>query len=244
VGERRAAEASPRQSRRPSSAAASDQLPGVASVVVPVDDGAGRKVAVAADKPMQSKLFGASTTAREMCSAAAAGDLDEIRRLVRKGADVNAADYDGRTALHVAAASRGADVAAFLLEQPGVNVNALDSLRNTPLQDAIKSGNARVAAMLRERGASVVSKALGAAMCAAAWRGNLVELAKLVESGADVNVADYDGRTALHLAAAEGHVEMVKWLLLRGARAVVVDRWGRTPADDAGVEVQLLLTHK
>ena len=29
----------------------------------------------------------------------------------------------------------------------------------------------------------------------------------------DMSIADYDGRTALHLAAAEGHIECVKFLL-------------------------------
>ena len=33
------------------------------------------------------------------------------------------------------------------------------------------------------------------------------------QQGVDMNLGDYDGRTALHLAAAEGHVRCVKFLL-------------------------------
>ena len=45
--------------------------------------------------------------------------------------------------------------------------------------------------------------------------------------------ADYDGRTALHLAAAEGRDEVVAYLLDIGVAPNATDRWGGTPLDDA-----------
>ncbi|XP_064473525.1 glutaminase liver isoform, mitochondrial-like isoform X2 [Ornithodoros turicata] len=53
-------------------------------------------------------------------------------------------------------------------------------------------------------------------------------------SGMDMGLSDYDGRTALHLSAAEGHLECVEFLLkICGVDVHTKDRWGHTPLDDA-----------
>ncbi|EED90828.1 predicted protein, partial [Thalassiosira pseudonana CCMP1335] len=44
---------------------------------------------------------------------------------------------------------------------------------------------------------------------------------------------DYDNRTALHLAAGEGHLDVVEILCKNGADVNVMDRWGGKPLDDA-----------
>jgi len=47
----------------------------------------------------------------------------------------------------------------------------------------------------------------------------------------DINAGDYDKRTALHLAAGEGHTDVVQLLCERGADVNSEDRWGGRPLD-------------
>jgi ankyrin repeat protein len=58
------------------------------------------------------------------------------------------------------------------------------------------------------------------------------------ELGADVNARDHEGNTALHHAAARGDVEMILYLVSKGADVKAVNREGQTTADMANGPVQ------
>uniref|UniRef100_A0A3Q3ECN3 glutaminase n=1 Tax=Labrus bergylta TaxID=56723 RepID=A0A3Q3ECN3_9LABR len=67
----------------------------------------------------------------------------------------------------------------------------------------------------------------------AAFKGD-VQALRYFLSGVDVNAVDYDGRSALHVAAAEGHTEVIRFLLGNtGANAALKDRWGSSPLQEA-----------
>lgn len=69
--------------------------------------------------------------------------------------------------------------------------------------------------------------------CQLAAEGNADRMRVLLDEGVAVNLADYDKRTPLHIAATGGHQEVLKLLLARKADVSVKDRWGRTALDDA-----------
>jgi glutaminase len=70
-------------------------------------------------------------------------------------------------------------------------------------------------------------------LCWAAYQGDLNEIRRLVARGVDLNEEDYDGRTCLHLAAAEGKLEVIKFLLANKVNSNPQDRWKNSPVDDA-----------
>jgi len=72
-----------------------------------------------------------------------------------------------------------------------------------------------------------------------ASKGNVQIIKHMLDNGTAVDAADYDGRTALHLAASEGHVAAVKLLLSYNANVNPSDRYNDTPLDNA-----LMFDHK
>lgn len=66
-------------------------------------------------------------------------------------------------------------------------------------------------------------------------KSSLRDVRRSLAKGMDVNYADYDSRTPLHLAANYGNFKIVKYLVAHGARINVVDRFGNTPIDEAKI---------
>jgi len=72
---------------------------------------------------------------RAMCTAAAEGNVELIRKLIEAGVDPNVTDSDGRTPLHIACA-KASNVAVDFLMTCGARLNVSDNFGNTPLNYA------------------------------------------------------------------------------------------------------------
>jgi glutaminase len=67
----------------------------------------------------------------------------------------------------------------------------------------------------------------------AAQNGELMTLLKVHELGFSLDCADYDYRSAAHIAACNNQVEVLEYLVKIGANMQAKDRWNLTPYDDA-----------
>ena len=89
--------------------------------------------------------------------AATIGTADEVRDLIRGGADLRAKDKRGWTPLHCAAAHQGADIVNALLDG-GADIEARDPERSTPLHAAAMLGNPDSTKALVRRRANKAAK--------------------------------------------------------------------------------------
>lgn len=169
------------------------------------------------------------------------GDVEAVRTLLQQGADVNAAQGDGMTALHWAAMNGSVQIAELAIAS-GANLEAVTRLGDyTPLHLASRAGRGATVKVLLGAGARVDARtATGdvTPLHLAAEAGNVEVITALIEHGADVNAAESQwGQTPLMFAAAGDRVAAVKALLANGAdpsiTATVIDMTQRAQVDNA-----------
>ncbi|KAI2859955.1 hypothetical protein CBS13152_11376 [Aspergillus niger] len=132
--------------------------------------------------------------------AAYRGSCHVARKLLASGADFNAQDTNGLTALHIAAGEEYSPIVELLLQKHKLDVNTQDIEGLTALHDAAYEGRLLSLKLL------------------------------LQHTGIIVNKLDKCGLTALHKAANKGHLPTVELLLQHPEVDVNVrDTRGRTP---------------
>jgi len=154
-----------------------------------------------------------------LVDAAKNGDGGALRVLLEQGADVNAPEADGTTALHWAAYWDDGD-SADLLIRAGAQVNAANDLGATPLWAACENGSAAMVQRLLQAGADPNAALLSGEtpLMTAARAGNANVVRQLLAKGADTKANEHaHGQTALMWAVAQHHADVVEVLLAHGA---------------------------
>ncbi|GAB5367418.1 hypothetical protein AAMO2058_001228400 [Amorphochlora amoebiformis] len=173
--------------------------------------------------------------AASLCQLAALGDHRGLR-VVLKGRDLSeeTGDYDRRVPLHLACAKGHLEACKVLIAHRS-DPNHADHAGRTPLLEAVEGGHEKIIDFLcrKDIDAQLKLRKAGEYLCDAAWVGNIPLLERLAKAKADINAGDYDKRTALHLAAAEGNLAVCKLLVRVGARPTMMDRWNTSPMDAA-----------
>jgi ankyrin repeat protein len=153
-----------------------------------------------------------------------------IRTLLDSGADVNAAQADGMTALHWAVYNDDADTAALLVRSRA-NVNAANRYGVSPIFLACTNGNARLVKLLLDAGADANASLEGGetVLMTASRAGNVEAVKALLAREANANARERLDQTALMWAAAEGHAAVVRALIDAGADVQAKLKSGFTP---------------
>ena len=163
-----------------------------------------------------------------VADAAERGDVAAVKALMKEGADVNAAQGDGMSALHWAADRGNAELAELLI-YAGANLSAQTRIgQYTALHLAAKSGSAAVTRALLKAGADVNVRSTNSGVTPlhlAASSGSADTVTVLLDAKADVNAKENEaGQTPLIFAAGLNRVEAIKALLARGADASITTK--------------------
>src|SRR3989338_4266012 len=137
----------------------------------------------------------------DLCQAVKEGNTSKAAESINSGADVNAQDEDGWTALIWAVLDKHPETAKLLIDK-GANVNAKSNNGWTPLLAAAYNGYAETAKLLIDKGANVNAKggAYGSVtLMSAAEQGHSEIVKLLIDKGAQVNAKAKDGNTALRM---------------------------------------------
>ncbi|KAJ2898981.1 hypothetical protein MKZ38_003550 [Zalerion maritima] len=164
--------------------------------------------------------------------AARSGHKSTMDLLLAHDADIQKIGKKDHSALHLAAGEGHAAMVRYLTEH-GVPLDAKTKHGFTPLHLAAQNGRLDAAEFLVSRGADAAAGDNNFQTCLhKAVINNQVEavkyLAKIPGRPSVLEARDDMGRTALHTAACEGHLELVKLLVGNGARRDARDAEGKT----------------
>lgn len=159
---------------------------------------------------------------RELFKAVKENSLERAEELLKKGAQVQARNYNEETPLHIAV-SLGLEKMVDLLLLYNANLHATDSKKRT-VQDRAREKTHR-GIMRRLKDQQQKDEELFKVIV----RGNIRKIEPLLTKGARIMARNCQQRTPLHYACFYGHIPIVSLLLKHGADPEARDEQGHTP---------------
>jgi len=168
--------------------------------------------------------------------------VDVVHVLVENAAALDIKDADLWTPLHAAVACGNFEIVKFLVEH-GADMVAINADGNMPIDlvDENEDIEMYLDKMMTEKG--YTEEQLESIRNAVADR-MMIDLRDSVQKGRDLDVKDDTGATAMHVAAANGYLDVMEFLLDNGALVDVQDRDGWQPihaavcwGQDAAIEM-------
>lgn len=180
------------------------------------------------------------TLNEQFISTAEAGDTEQVLQFLQDGADINATDKNGRTAVMAATYQNEVETVKGLIQE-GANINIQDNHLDNVILNSGANGNLEIVRLAIEAGAdmTITNRFGGTALIPASERGH-VEVVKelLTTSDVDVNHINRLHWTALLEAVilgdgGERHQEIVQLLVDHGADITIGDGDGITSLEHA-----------
>ncbi|XP_065319268.1 protein phosphatase 1 regulatory subunit 12A-like isoform X3 [Gordionus sp. m RMFG-2023] len=190
-------------------------------------------------------------------AACSAGDVEEVKKLLKRGVDINTPNIDGLTALHQACIDDNILMVEFLIKH-GANINQGDNEGWTPLHAASSCGFLEIVQYLVKCGANIAAVNSDGELPIDITES--LEIEKFLQSEIDrkgivmnearneeINKMTRDaklwirtnvirdrphpktGATALHVASAKGYTSVIELLLEAGVNIDARDYDGWTP---------------
>ena len=161
-----------------------------------------------------SSLWGQSTLSqaeanKQLLAAALHGNVQDIKRAMTLGADVNCKDSLGNTPLNMVAKLSYFKLVKYFIEQ-GANVNTANNDRITPLHYGVEYNNVRIVNLLLEKGANIhaTDGIQETPLHWAGWTGNIEAARLLLAKGANPYLGNNTGVTPLDLTIRQEHKEL------------------------------------
>ena len=140
---------------------------------------------------------------RELFDAVANSDYYEVKKWIRKGANVNAKDNQGNTPLHKSA----------LADSRGYSAKGDTPLHKSVLVASLGYSDRDIEGILEEIGKSGASAPLDKVV----FRSAVAVASLLIDEGADVNAKNNDGDTLIDLAARKNAFDVAIMLIAKGS---------------------------